>query len=113
MADDGALLQATSAGIARDGSTYVVLRWEAVEGVAGYNLYRWIAGEPAGPSGPINGSKPITPASSARSLRAAVPEGSPEWEALALGFTAAAGGTGALELASPAASFERGLTERE
>ena len=112
MADDGALLQATSAGIAPDGSTYVVLRWEAVEGVAGYNLYRQVAGSPERPAGPINGSKPITAPSSARSLRAVVPQGSPEWEALARGFTAAAGGTG-LELANPAASFERGLTERE
>jgi len=113
MAADGALLQATSAGIARDGSTYVVLRWEAVEGVTGYNLYRQVAGEPEHPSGPINGSKPITPPSSAPSLRAVVPEGSPESEALARGFAVAAGGTGALELANPAASFERGLTERE
>ena len=64
MADDGAVLQATSAGIAPDGSTYVVLRWEAVEGVAGYNLYRQVAGAPERPSGPINGSRPITPPSS-------------------------------------------------
>jgi hypothetical protein len=40
MADNAALLQATSGGIARDGSTYVVLRWEAVGGIEGYNLYR-------------------------------------------------------------------------
>ena len=70
MADDTALLQATSAGIARDGSTYIVLRWEAVDGVESYNLYRRIAGAPPRPSRPINGSRPITPPSSARHLRA-------------------------------------------
>ena len=86
-----ALVQATSAGIERDGSTYVVLRWEAVHGVAGYNLYRRPAEGPARTSRPINGSKPIVPPSSARQLRAAVPKGSPEWEALAQGFTAADG----------------------
>src|SRR6266550_3634240 len=111
MADDAALLQVTSAGIARDGSTYVVLRWEAVAGVEGYNLYRRLANAPPRTSRPINGTTPIAPPSSARQLRAAVPEESPEWQALARGFTAAAGGTGALELANPAASFERGLTE--
>ncbi len=47
MADDAALLQATSAGIARDGSTYVVLRWEAVDDVEGYNLYRRDSGRAA------------------------------------------------------------------
>ena len=87
MADDRALLQATSAGIARDGSTYVVLRWEAVDGVQGYNLYRRIADAPPRRSRPINGSRPIAPPSSGRHLRAAVPEGSHEWEALSQGFT--------------------------
>ena len=110
MADSSTLVQATSAGIERDGSTYVVLQWEAVHGVAGYNLYRRPAEGPARTSRPINGSKPIVPPSSARQLHAAVPKGSPEWEALAQGFTAAAG---TLEPANPAASFERGLTEQE
>jgi len=113
MADDSALLQATSAGIAPDHSTYVVLRWEAVEDVEGYNLYRRLADAPRRRSRPINGTTPIAPPSSARKLRTAVPKGSPEWDALARGFTASAGGTGAVELSDPAASFERGLTERE
>ena len=104
MADSSTLVQTTSAGIERDGSTYVVLQWEAVHGVAGYNLYRRPAEGPARTSRPINGSKPIVPPSSARQLHAAVPKGSPEWEALAQGFTAAAG---TLEPANPAASFER------
>jgi hypothetical protein len=113
MADDGALLQATSAAIAPDGSTYVVLRWEAVDGLRAYNLYRRIAESPPRESPPINGDRPITPPSSERQLRAVVAEGSPEWEALARGFTATARGAGAGELVNPAASFKRGLTERE
>jgi hypothetical protein len=113
MANDGALLLCTSAGIERDGSTYVVLQWEAVDDVEGYNLYRRLAEAPPRKSRPINGTTAITPPSSARQLRAVVPEGSPEWEALARGFTAAAGRTGALEVVNPAASFERGLTEGE
>src|SRR5689334_20597246 len=99
MADDAALLQATSASIASDRSAYVVLRWEAVEGVKGFNLYRRIADSPRRISTPINGNKPITPPSSARQLRTIVAEGSPEWEALARGFTAATRGAGALEIA--------------
>lgn len=113
MAKDIALLQATSAGIARDGSTYVVLRWEAIDGAKGYNLYRRNAESPPDESPPINGNKPIAPPSSARQLHALVAEGSPEWEALARGFTATARSTGATEPANPVVSFERGLTERE
>jgi hypothetical protein len=111
MANDAALMEATSAGIGRDGSTYVLLRWEAVDDVTGYNLYRRVDGAPARASRPINGSSPIRPPSSARQLRAIVPEGSPEWAALAAGFTAVSGG--ALERVSPAARFEQGLTEDE
>ncbi len=59
MAEE-AVLQATSAEIAPDGSTYVVLRWEAVEEAAGYNLYRSVEGAPPGETPPINGKTPIT-----------------------------------------------------
>jgi len=111
MANDAALMEATSAGIGRDGSTYVLLRWEAVDDVTGYNLYRRVDGAPARESRPINGSSPIRPPSSARQLRAIVPEGSPEWAALVAGFTAVSGG--ALERVNPAARFEQGLTEDE
>ena len=55
MADSSTLVQATSAGIERDGSTYVVLQWEAVHGVAGYNLYRRPAEGPARTSRPSGG----------------------------------------------------------
>lgn len=111
MANDAALAQATSAGIGRDGSTYVLLRWEAVDDVTGYNLYRRVDGTPARESPPINGSSPIRPPLSAQQLRAIVPEGSPEWAALAAGFTAVSGG--ALRRVNPAARFEQGLTEDE
>ena len=92
MADDAALVMATSAGIERDGSTYVVLEWESVGDVTGYNLYRRIDGAPARPSRPINGATPIRPPATARALRAVVAEGSPEWTALATGFAAISGG---------------------
>jgi hypothetical protein len=116
MADDPALLQATSAGIARDQSTYVVLQWEEVADVTGYNLYRRVAGAPARASRPINGSSPIRPPATARQLRAIIPEGSPEWAALAGGFTAVAGSAGskgALERVNPAARFAQGLSADE
>jgi hypothetical protein len=109
MANDAALVQATSAGIGRDGSTYVLLQWEAVDDVTGYNLYRRVA--PARESRPVNGSSPIRPPSSARQLRAVVQAGSPEWAALAAGFAAVSGG--ALERVNPAARFEQGLTDDE
>ena len=110
MADESALLQATSAGVAKDGSTSVVLRWEAVDEVAGYNLYRRVEGAPDRPGRPINGSTPITPPTSGRRLRTLVPDHTPEWRALAHGFGE---GAGSLELADPAAHFERGLSDEE
>ena len=61
MANDAAVLDATSAGIEPDGSTYVVLTWEDVDEVQGYNLYRPIADAPPRKSRPINGSTPIRP----------------------------------------------------
>lgn len=112
MADRAALLQATSAGVAHDGTTYVVLRWEAVDDVVGYNLYRRAEGAPPRETRPINGRTPITPPTSGRRLRQLVPDSSTEWRALAQGFGAAAG-QGSLELANPAAHFERGLTAKE
>ncbi|MFN8192767.1 MAG: hypothetical protein U0R80_00620 [Nocardioidaceae bacterium] len=114
MADQTALLQATSAGVAADGTTYVVLRWEAVDDVVGYNLYRRVDGMPPRESKPINGRTPITPPTTARRLKAIVEEGGPEWLALAHGFTArAAAADRPLALADPGARFERGLTPEE
>jgi len=108
MANPTVVLQVTSAGIAHDGSTYVVLRWESVAHVEGYNLYRRHPRDPHYPSQPINGATPITPAEKPHRLDGALREGSSEWDALARGF-----GTGASALANPAHSFERGLNQRE
>lgn len=113
MGRDKILLQATSAGIAPDGSTYVTLQWETMDGVTGFNLYRRAAGKPQADPQPVNGGKPIVMAASAEKFRAYVAEGSPAWEALARGFTAAAGKKISRHLVDPAAVFQRGLTNTE
>lgn len=114
MADDAAVLHATSAGIAPDGSTYVLLRWEAYEGATGYNLYRQVAGRPTKVGKPINGSMPITPPDSGRKLRALVGEGTPEWQALADGFRALGGDSRRpMNKVDPAEAFTRGLDDRQ
>ena len=69
------LLQATSAGIAKDGTTYVVLQWEAAPDVVGYNVYRYVEGEDPGRSRPINGKSPISPAKTGGAIRDGVPDG--------------------------------------
>ncbi len=112
MTATAVLLQATSAGVAGDGTTYVVLRWEAADDVVGYNLYRRVDGARPRETRPINGRTPITLPTSGRRLRQLVPDGSTEWHALARGFDAAAG-PGSLELANPATRFERGLSAKE
>ena len=106
MADEAAILQATAAEVATDGSTSVVLRWEAVDEVVGYNLYRSVEGMPPSETRPINGSSPITPLTSGKRVRELVGEDSPVWHALTLAHGT---GDGAFELASPAA-LDRGLT---
>lgn len=110
MAVEAALLQATSAGIAEDGSTYVVLRWEAVDDVVGYHLYRRVEGAPERETRPINGKAPVAPPTSARRLHELLPKESPEWHALARGLAALSETPGPDALANPAAHFERGLT---
>jgi hypothetical protein len=102
MTDDLALLQATSAGVATDGTTFVVFGWEAVDGIVGYHLLRRTVGGSSGPLRRVNGQKPITPPTSARQLRAIITEASPEWTALREGFGE-----------DPAVTFDRGLTDRE
>jgi hypothetical protein len=115
MANERAVLDITSAGIERDGSTYVLLTWEDVEEVQGYNLYRSVAGAPPRKSRPINGSTPIRRAQSGRELTAVLPEGSPGFEALAQGFAAVRRlrGGSALELADPKGRFDAGLSADE
>jgi hypothetical protein len=101
MADERAILQVTSV-VEDGGAASVVLRWEAVDGVVGYNLYRRRAEERQGSGRRINGERPITLPSSARQFRAVVPAESPEWQSLARAFGA-----------DPAVRFERGLTAHE
>jgi hypothetical protein len=114
MADEAALLQATSGEVAKDGSSYVVLRWEAVDDVIGYNLYRRVEGTPQRKRLPINGRTPITPPTTGRRFGEIVEDGSPEWLALAHGFGSLAGETKGLALrANPAERFEQGLTLEE
>ena len=109
-----AVLHATSSDVADDGSTYVVLRWEAVDGAAGYNLYRRQAEAPDRWGKPINGSTPITPPDSARKLRALVAPDSAEWSALAHGLSAIeAGGRAVPRPIDPGMVFAAGLTDRQ
>ena len=113
MADD-AVLHATSSDVADDGSTYVVLRWEAVDGAAGYNLYRRQAEAPDRWGKPINGSTPITPPGTARKLRALVAPDSAEWSALAHGLSAIEAGRHAVPRPiDPGMVFAAGLTDRQ
>jgi fibronectin type 3 domain-containing protein len=114
MAGDTALLKATSAGVGTDGATFVVLRWEAVDGMIGYLLYRRRNGGAL--TGPIGGVNPIRMPSSANELRAVVTDGSPEWEALSQTLTAATPGAqrdGTVTPTDPAEAFDRGLTDDE
>ena len=56
MVDDIALLQPTSDGIAADGTTRIVLRWETVGQAIGYRLHRRT---PGGASVVLGGVDPI------------------------------------------------------
>ena len=113
---DRALFQATSADIAPDGTTFVVLRWENVGEAVGYNIYRRPAAEsPGRPLRPINGATPVRVPQSSRELKAIVAPGTTAWDTLAKLLAAAAGsgprrGIGTVD---PAEAFDRGLTEAE
>jgi hypothetical protein len=105
-----AILQSTSAGIASDLTTFVVLRWERVDGVVGYRLYRAEAGSVGGRSRLISGRTPVGVPQSARELRAIVRPGTQEWDTLASLLAAAAGAGTPVD---PAAAFDRGLSDAE
>lgn len=109
---DHALLHATSARVADDGSTYVVLRWEKVDDAAGYNLYRRPTDGPEGFGKPINGAKPITLPGTASELSTLVAPGSPEWLALAHGLSAVDERT-LTRPVDPGAVFASGLSVRQ
>ena len=112
MVDDIALLQATSDGIAADGTTRIVLRWETVGEAIGYRLRRRT---PGGPSIVLGGADPIRLPQSARELRTVVSPGTEEWNRLARVLTAAQSPPPAdpTVLVDPAAVFDRGLTAFE
>lgn len=82
MDNQSVLLQVNSVGIAKDGTTYVVLQWEAASDVVGYNIYRRIEGEEPGESKPINGRTPVTPAKTGIRVRDAVPDDDIRWHVL-------------------------------
>lgn len=114
MAD--ALLQATSAGIAADGTTFVVLRWETVGEATGYALYRRLETDPPDGARRTGGRTPIRIPQSAAELRSIVTEGSVEWLSLATTLTAAQPGASPASgapLVDPAEVFDRGLTPTE
>ncbi len=111
-----ALLQATSAGIAAEGTTFIVLRWETVGEAVGYALYRRFETETPDDALRIGGNTPIRVPQSAGELRVIVTEGSPDWLSLATTLTAAKPGAtpaSGAALVDPAEVFDRGLTETE
>ncbi|NQX13466.1 hypothetical protein HQQ80_17705 [Microbacteriaceae bacterium VKM Ac-2855] len=113
MADDIALLQTTSSEVGPDGVASVVLRWESVGEVVGYQLRRRPIGAPASEAVPVGGVVRLP--RSADELRAAVAPGSPGWDELTRTLTAATpGAPGTVPVTvDPAAAFERGLTGAE
>ena len=113
---DRALFQATSAEIAKDGTTFVVLRWENVGEAVGYNIYRRTAAEiPTGSPHPINGRSPVRVPRSSGELKAIVAPGTAAWDTLAnlLAAAAAPGPGSAVGPVDPAEAFNRGLTEAQ
>jgi hypothetical protein len=81
-------LGATSGDVTPGGKTFIVLHWQPVPGVTGYNLYRWQEpGRP--PKRPLNRA-PIRQVQTCAELAALVPEGSKEWDMLASAFSGAA-----------------------
>lgn len=86
----GDVLYATSSGIDRTGKTFIVLYWNPVEGVKGYNLYRMKKGERKFPKKPINGKKLISSVKTCDELKAIIGEGTREWEMLGNAFSAIA-----------------------
>jgi predicted pyridoxine 5'-phosphate oxidase superfamily flavin-nucleotide-binding protein len=82
------ILRATSSDVTPAGTTSVVVYWQPVPGVAGYNLYRWRAPRQTAKA-PLNGKTPIARVRSCPDLKALIPEGSREWRMLANAFSSA------------------------
>src|SRR5688572_16355497 len=112
---DSVLFQATSAAIAQDGSTFVVLRWENVPDAVGYNILRRPAAQTTERPRRINGRNPVRVPQSSGELKAIVASGTAAWDTLAnlLAAAARSGSGGAIGPVDPGEAFERGLTEAE
>lgn len=79
------ILAATSGDVAPDGNTFVVLYWQPVPGVIGYNLYRrQVGGRP--PRRPLN-KAPTRRVQTCDQLKTLIPEASKEWNMLASAFS--------------------------
>lgn len=87
-------LYVTSAGIDSRGNTTVVLYWNPVEGITGFNLYRKEKGAASYPSLPINGKTPISTVKTCDELKAVIPEGSAEWRMFQKAFSTPPSSTG-------------------
>lgn len=109
---DIALLQATSDGVAADGTTRIALRWESVGEAIGYRLHRRT---PGGASVVLGGADPIRLPQSATELRTVVTPGTVEWNTIARVLTAAQSPPPADPdvLVDPGTVFDRGLTSLE
>jgi fibronectin type 3 domain-containing protein len=79
-------LRATSAAINSKGETYIVLYWDSVSDVSGYNLYRKGKRDTAYPKFPVNGNKPIALVGSCAELQTIIKKGSAEWKKMENAF---------------------------
>ncbi|MBN1694034.1 FecR domain-containing protein [candidate division WOR-3 bacterium] len=61
--------------------TFILLKWPQMKGVKAFNLYRKEIPSPGIPTTPIN-SKPIAMMSNCNDIKAVIPEGSEEWQAI-------------------------------
>jgi hypothetical protein len=69
-------------GDVKAGRTFILLKWPHMEGVNAYNIYRKEIPSLTEPTTPIN-SKPISVMADCDDIKAVIPEGSDEWQAIA------------------------------
>jgi fibronectin type 3 domain-containing protein len=69
-------------GDVKAGKTFILLTWPHKEGVKAYNIYRTEVPSSSVPTTPIN-SKPISIMTDCGDIKAVIPEGSEEWQAIA------------------------------
>jgi hypothetical protein len=82
------VLQATSGYASLTRKTSVVVYWQPVPEMTGYNLYRRLKGSPSRPV-QLNKDAPVRRVATCDELRAIIPEGSREWKMLASAFSGA------------------------